>query len=172
MKTYGGVEVYHRYSWPREWSTSRPGRFATGERAPGMHSIAGWVNPVEEKKFLAPVGNRISAAHSVARRYTGWGTSALRRKRIVLLGALLGGGPFGRVLAHAPRNSTVEVFPSCPHMDCCYTTYGRWRYTTVCRDHVTCAFCDSRWHNTTVAVTWRVSCDACLYHVYITRFPA
>jgi hypothetical protein len=29
------------------------------------------------------------------------------------LGALLSGGPDGRVLAPAPRNSTVEVFPSC-----------------------------------------------------------
>jgi hypothetical protein len=27
-----------------EWSTSRPGRFTPGERAPGTHSIGGWVD--------------------------------------------------------------------------------------------------------------------------------
>jgi hypothetical protein len=42
-----------------------------------------------------------------------------------LLGALLGGGPGGRVLAHAPRNSTVEVFPSYPCMYRCYTTHAQ-----------------------------------------------
>jgi hypothetical protein len=42
-----------------------------------------------------------------------------------LLGALLGGGPGGRVLALAPCNSTVEVFPSCPRMDGCYTTHAQ-----------------------------------------------
>jgi hypothetical protein len=41
-----------------------------------------------------------------------------------LLGALLGGSPGGRVLEHAPRKGTVEVFPSCPRMDCCYTTHA------------------------------------------------
>jgi hypothetical protein len=28
-----------------EWSGSHPGRFTPGERAPGTHSIGGWVNP-------------------------------------------------------------------------------------------------------------------------------
>jgi hypothetical protein len=28
-----------------EWSASRPGRFTSGERAPGTHWIGGWVNP-------------------------------------------------------------------------------------------------------------------------------
>jgi hypothetical protein len=42
-----------------------------------------------------------------------------------LPGALLGGGPGGRVLAHAPRNSTVEVFPSCPRMHHCHTTHAQ-----------------------------------------------
>jgi hypothetical protein len=28
-----------------EWSDSRPGRFTPGERAPGTHSIGGWVDP-------------------------------------------------------------------------------------------------------------------------------
>jgi hypothetical protein len=27
-----------------EWSTSRPGRFTPGERAPGTHWIGGWVD--------------------------------------------------------------------------------------------------------------------------------
>jgi hypothetical protein len=42
-----------------EWSTSRPGRFTPGERAPGTHWIGGWVDlragvdDVErERKFL------------------------------------------------------------------------------------------------------------------------
>jgi hypothetical protein len=42
-----------------------------------------------------------------------------------LLRALLGGGPVGRVLAHAPRNSTVEVFPSCPRMYRGYKTHSQ-----------------------------------------------
>jgi hypothetical protein len=42
-----------------------------------------------------------------------------------LLGALLGGGPGGRVLAHAPRNSTVEVFPSYSRMYHGYTTHAQ-----------------------------------------------
>jgi hypothetical protein len=38
------------YSWPLalvggEWSASRPGHFASGERAPGTHWIGGWVGP-------------------------------------------------------------------------------------------------------------------------------
>jgi hypothetical protein len=33
-----------------------------------------------------------------------------------LLKASLGDRPLGAFLAHAPRNSTVEVFPSCPRM--------------------------------------------------------
>jgi hypothetical protein len=32
--------------------------------------------------------------------------------------------PGGCDLAHAPRNSTVEVVPSCPHMDGCYTMHA------------------------------------------------
>jgi hypothetical protein len=37
-----------------------------------------------------------------------------------LLGALLGGGPSGRVLAHAQRKSTVEVLPSSAHVPWLY----------------------------------------------------
>jgi hypothetical protein len=45
-----------------EWSTSRPGRFTPGERAPCTHWIGGWVGPradlddVEKRKFLTPPG--------------------------------------------------------------------------------------------------------------------
>jgi hypothetical protein len=41
-----------------EWSTSRPGRFTPGERAPGTHRIGGWVdlraglNDLEKRKFF------------------------------------------------------------------------------------------------------------------------
>jgi hypothetical protein len=69
---------------------------------------------------------------------------------------IVGQQPSGHVPAHAPRNSTVEVFSLCLRMDRCYTTHVWWRHTTVCRDHMTCAFCDSRWHYTTVAITWNV----------------
>jgi hypothetical protein len=48
-----------------------------------------------------------------------------------LLEALLGGGPCGYVLAHAPRNNIVEVVPSCLRMDSCYAMHARWRNTTV-----------------------------------------
>jgi hypothetical protein len=65
---------------------------------------------------------------------------------------IAGRQPGGHVLAHEPRNNTVEVFSLCPRMDRCYTAHARWR-------------------NTTVAVTWRVSRDACLCHGYITRLP-
>jgi hypothetical protein len=42
MKAYGGVDVYiHIFLTSAlaegEWSASRPGRFAPGERAPGTH---------------------------------------------------------------------------------------------------------------------------------------
>jgi hypothetical protein len=45
-----------------EWSTSRPGRFTPGERAPGTHWIAGWVDlragldDLEKRKFLTLPG--------------------------------------------------------------------------------------------------------------------
>jgi hypothetical protein len=28
-----------------EWSASRPGRFTSRERAPGIHGIGGWLGP-------------------------------------------------------------------------------------------------------------------------------
>jgi hypothetical protein len=50
MKAYGGVDVYiHIFLTSAlaggEWSTSRPGRFICGERAPGTHWIGDWMDP-------------------------------------------------------------------------------------------------------------------------------
>jgi hypothetical protein len=42
-----------------------------------------------------------------------------------LFGALLGDGPGGRVLAHAPRKSTVEVFPSSAHVPLLHNACAR-----------------------------------------------
>jgi hypothetical protein len=42
-----------------------------------------------------------------------------------LLGALLGGCPGGRVLVYSPRNSTVDVFSSCPRVGLWYTTHAQ-----------------------------------------------
>jgi hypothetical protein len=45
-----------------EWSTSRPGRFTPGERAPGTHWRGRWVDlragldDLEKRKFLTPPG--------------------------------------------------------------------------------------------------------------------
>jgi hypothetical protein len=49
MKAYGGVDVEIQIFLTSalvrgEWSTSRPGRFTPGERAPGTHWIGGWVD--------------------------------------------------------------------------------------------------------------------------------
>jgi hypothetical protein len=67
MKAYVGVDVWiHIFLISAlaagEWSASRPGRFAPGERAPGTHAIAGWVDPraglddVEKRKFFTLPG--------------------------------------------------------------------------------------------------------------------
>jgi hypothetical protein len=67
MKAYGGVAVLIHIFFTSalavaEWSDSRPGRFITGKRAPGIHSIGGWVGliagleEVEKRKFLPPPG--------------------------------------------------------------------------------------------------------------------
>jgi hypothetical protein len=63
MKTYGGVDVWIHIVLTSalvggEWSALRPGRFTPGERAPGTHSIGGWVDPraglddMEKRKSL------------------------------------------------------------------------------------------------------------------------
>jgi hypothetical protein len=67
MKAYGGVDVYIHIFLSlalagSEWSASRPGRFTSGERAPGTHWIGVWVDhragldDVEKRKFLPPPG--------------------------------------------------------------------------------------------------------------------
>jgi hypothetical protein len=67
MKAYGGVDVkIHIFLTSAlaggEWSASRPGRFTSGERAPGTYWIGGWVDPraglddVEKRKFLTLPG--------------------------------------------------------------------------------------------------------------------
>jgi hypothetical protein len=38
-----------------EWSTSRPGRFTPGERAPGAHWIGGWM---DHPSIVQPVASR------------------------------------------------------------------------------------------------------------------
>jgi hypothetical protein len=50
MKAYGGVDVYiHIFLTLAlvggEWSASHPSCFTPGERAPGTHWTAGWVDP-------------------------------------------------------------------------------------------------------------------------------
>jgi hypothetical protein len=50
MKAHRGVDVYTQVFLisalvGSKWSVSRPCRFIPGERVPGMHWIAGWVDP-------------------------------------------------------------------------------------------------------------------------------
>jgi hypothetical protein len=51
-----------------EWSTSRPDRFTTRERAPGTHWIGGWVDLRagldELEKILDPTGTRTPTPRS------------------------------------------------------------------------------------------------------------
>jgi hypothetical protein len=48
MKAYGSGCIDHIFLTSAlvggEWSTSRPGRFIHGEKAPGTHWIGGWVD--------------------------------------------------------------------------------------------------------------------------------
>jgi hypothetical protein len=56
-----------------EWSTSRPGRFIPGERAPGTHWIGGWVDlrasldDLENRKFLTLPGLKLRPLDRPAR---------------------------------------------------------------------------------------------------------
>jgi hypothetical protein len=69
-----------------EWSASRPGRFTPAERAPGTHSIGGWVDPraglddVEKRKLFTltglefrPLGRSASSQSLYRLRLTGTG---------------------------------------------------------------------------------------------------
>jgi hypothetical protein len=61
-----------------EWSTSLPGRFNPGERAPGTHWTGGWVHPRAglddvKRKFLILPGLELrepSVVQAVDSRYT------------------------------------------------------------------------------------------------------
>jgi hypothetical protein len=81
MKTYGGIDLYIHIFLTTAlvvWSTSRLGHFTPEERAPGTHSIGGWVGPrasvddVEKRKFLILLGLELdpSVVQPVASRYT------------------------------------------------------------------------------------------------------
>jgi hypothetical protein len=55
-----------------EWSASRPGRFTSGERAPGSHWIGGKLAPEQlwREEKSCPTGKRNLAVEPVARCYT------------------------------------------------------------------------------------------------------
>jgi hypothetical protein len=75
MKAYGGIDVFLTSALVGgEWSTSRPGRFIPGERAP---EPIGWVGPRtgldEVKRILDPTGTGTPTSlvvQPVASRYT------------------------------------------------------------------------------------------------------
>jgi hypothetical protein len=89
MKAYGGVDLQTQVFLTSklvggEWSTSRPGRFTPGERAPGTHWIGGWVDrragldDMETWKFLTlpglellPLGRPASSQSLYRLRYPG-----------------------------------------------------------------------------------------------------
>jgi hypothetical protein len=67
MKAYGGVDVlihiFFNWALPGgEWSATRPDHFTPGEKAPGTHCVAGWVDLragldyTENRKFLTLSG--------------------------------------------------------------------------------------------------------------------
>jgi hypothetical protein len=88
MKTYGGVNIWiHIFLTSAlagdEWSASRSGRFALGEKAHDTHWIRGWVGPraglddVENRKFLYEDSNSdLSVVQPVASRYTDYAIPA------------------------------------------------------------------------------------------------
>jgi hypothetical protein len=50
MKAYGGVDIYIYVFFTSapvgdEWSALRPGRLTTGERAPFIRCVRGWLGP-------------------------------------------------------------------------------------------------------------------------------
>jgi hypothetical protein len=79
MKTYWGrggkLETFLTSALDGgEWLSSPPGRFTTGERAPGTHWIENWADSRADldavakinDPFPAPVGNRTPVVQSVA----------------------------------------------------------------------------------------------------------
>jgi hypothetical protein len=89
MKTYREVDVYIQvFLTPAlvegEWSSSRHGRFIPGERAPGTHSIGGWVGPrtgldeSEREKTSCPYRDSkydLSVVQPIDSCYTGYAKS-------------------------------------------------------------------------------------------------
>jgi hypothetical protein len=76
MKAYGSGCVDPHFldlGTGGEWSTSRPGRFTLGERAPGTHWIGGWVDlragldDLENRKFLTLPGLKLQRLGRPAR---------------------------------------------------------------------------------------------------------
>jgi hypothetical protein len=72
-----------------EWSSSRPGRFTSRERAPGTHWIGSWVDPravpdaVVKRNIPSPrreSNPRTPIVQPVAQRYTDWAITALEKK--------------------------------------------------------------------------------------------
>jgi hypothetical protein len=69
-----------------KWSASRPCRFTPRERAPGTHSIGGWVGPravlnAVKRKILRPYREskpRTPIVQPVAQCYTDWTITAFR----------------------------------------------------------------------------------------------
>jgi hypothetical protein len=86
MKTSGEVEV-SLYAFLAsalagiEWSASRPGRFAAGERAPLTHWIEGWVGPrggldAVVKQMFHPLGKPPPVPEPVVSHFTNWAAAA------------------------------------------------------------------------------------------------
>jgi hypothetical protein len=84
MKTYRGVDVQiHIFLTSAlvggEWSTSRPGHFTPGERAPGTHWIGGWVDLIaglDHLETLLGLELRPPVVQPVASRYTDYAIPA------------------------------------------------------------------------------------------------
>jgi hypothetical protein len=84
MKAYEGMGVWMNIFLTLalvegEWSASRPGCFALGQRARGTHSIGGWMgsraglDDVEKRKFVI---YRDSNSQPIASRYTDYSIPA------------------------------------------------------------------------------------------------
>jgi hypothetical protein len=109
MKAYGGVDAsIHIFLTSAivggYWSTSLPGRFTPGERAPGTYWIGGWVDlragvdDLEKRKFLTPPGlecrplGRPARSSALYRRSSRVSYSVLPFLAAVSTDALLGFG--------------------------------------------------------------------------------
>jgi hypothetical protein len=55
-----------------EWLSSRPGRFTSGEIAPGTHWIGGWVGPRAGLDTVDPALKTIRKCYSLKVQYKGF----------------------------------------------------------------------------------------------------